>query len=364
MKLAYIQAGKRMFLRSLRARLHGVKRYKGTADGICRNIIKDCFNGKYFQVSNGHFHEFYTRDFGWCVDSLLKLGYRKKVLKTLSYALDRFSRHNRITTSISTSGKPFDFPFYAPDSLAFLIRSLSRAKAHPLVKKHRDFLNREIMKYYGKVIDKKTGLVRKDMHFSSMKDHSLRISSCYDNVMSAMLAKELDAFKILKNPLKKYNFRKIIMENFWNGRYFVEDLSGSRAVTGDSNVFPFWTGVFESKEMLKKAVSSIQRAGLDRPFPLKYTKASKLGKQKFIALEFFAKNYEGNTVWMHMGPLYVSLVKKIDRKQFKKHCIQYRKLIEKHGNYLELFTPEGNPYKTPFYYSDESMLWAANFLTL
>jgi len=363
MRIIHLAEGLRIFKRSLSVRFKGTKKYKGNAKQICNSIIKDCFNGKYFQVSNGHFCEFYTRDFGWCVDSLIKLNYKNEVIKTLSYALNIFSK-NKITTSISPSGKPFDFPYYAPDSLAFLIRSLSHAKAYSLVKKHKKFLNKEIMKYYHKVIDKDTGLVRKDKYFSSMKDHSLRKSSCYDNVMTAMLAKELNNLKILKNPFKKYDFKKIIKDNFWNGSYFVEDLSGSKVITGDSNIFPFWAGIFTSNDMLKKSISAIQKEGLDNPFPLRYTKSAKAGKQKFIAIEFFAKNYERNTVWMHMGPLFVSLVKKINKNDFKKYYNNYKKLIEHNKNYLELFTPEGKPYKTPFYYSDESMLWSSNFLTL
>jgi hypothetical protein len=315
-------------------------------------------------VSRGHFCEFYTRDFGWCVDSLIKLGYKKEVIKTLSYALSRFSKYNNVATSIAPSGIPFDFPYYAPDSLAFLIRSLSHARAASLIKKHKGFLNKEIMKYYHNVIEKGTGLVRRDKYFSSMKDHALRKSSCYDNLMTAVLAKELKKIKILKNPFKKYNFKKIIKDNFWNGCYFVEDLSGSKAVTGDSNIFPFWLGVFESKSMLKKALSAIKSAKLDKPFPLKYSKSESDEIQKFIPLEFFAKNYERNTVWMHMGPLYVSLVKKVDKLAFKEYFLQYKSLIETHKNYLELFAPDGTPYRTPFYYADDSMLWAANFLAL
>jgi hypothetical protein len=79
---------------------------------------------------------------------------------------------------------------------------------------------------------------------------------------------------------------------------------------------------------------------------------------------FFTKNYEVNSIWMHIGPLYVKLVKKIDKKLAKKYIDSYTKLIEKHKNFLEVFDSKGNIYKTPFYYSDEGMLWAANYLNL
>ncbi len=73
--------------RSRYVKKHGIKKYKGNANAICKQIIKDCWNGKYFQVSAGHFTSFYVRDFGWCVDSLMKLGYKKEVHKTLDYVL-------------------------------------------------------------------------------------------------------------------------------------------------------------------------------------------------------------------------------------------------------------------------------------
>lgn len=364
MKMIYLNEGMRIFSRSLRARLRGFRNYKGNARQICSQIVSECFNGTYFQASGGHFCQFYTRDFGWCTDSLLKLGYREEIIKTLSYALDIFSRHEKITTSITPSGIPFDFPSYAPDSLAFLIRSLRAADAKILIEKYAAFLGREIKKFFDIVIDKDTGLVRKDRHFSSMKDHSLRESSCYDNVMAAMLAKEIENIGIFENPFKGYSFKKTIKDNFWNGSYFLEDLSGNHYITGDSNVFPFWCSIFSSRKMLKSSISSMQEACLDKPFPLRYSSGPRLAKQKFIALEFFAKNYERDTVWTHMGPLYISLVKKISKDDFSTYCQQYKKLIEEHKNYLEIFTPKGKPYHTPFYYSDESMLWAALFLTL
>ncbi len=356
-----ILEGARMFLRSIRVRLFGFKKYSGNADEICRKIVDECWNGKYFQVSSGHFSEFYTRDFGWCVDSFLKLGYKKKVLKTLEYVLDAFSKSGRVATTISPSGRVFDFPKYSPDSLVFLMKALDAAKAVKLISKYRDFLNTEIKKFYENVIDPKTGLVKK-AHFSSIKDHAIRKSSCYDNVMAAMLSSILKRHKQLKNPLEKYDFKKIIFENFWTGSYFLDDLSGIKTVTGDANLFPFWTGVFSSKIMMGKAFKKIQEERLDRPFPLKYSRNSI--RQKFLLLtKFFTPSYEKDTIWMHMGPLYVQMVEKIDRKKASLYKKKYGEVIEKYMNFLEVFDRKGKPYNTPFYYSDESMSWAANYLT-
>ncbi|MBR9691351.1 hypothetical protein GOV06_01060 [Candidatus Woesearchaeota archaeon] len=352
----------RIFNRSRYVKKQGVKKYKGNADAICKQIVKDCWNGRYFQVSSGHFCQFYMRDFGWCIDSLLKLGYKKEVHKTLAYALSVYSK-KELKTTITPNGKTVDVFAYAPDTLAYLIRSLRVSEAHDLVLKHRDFLIKEIDKFHKLVIDEKTGLVRIDRHFSSMKDESKRKSSCYDNIMAAMLSNELNKLK-LYNPLKKYDFKKIIKHMFWTGNYFTDDLRGNKEiVTGDSNIIPFWTGVFTDKAMLKKAVEQIQLNNLDEPFPLKYTD-KKHKHHKMLFIEKFVPNYEGNAVWMHMGGLYVQLVKQIDPKKAVEYKRKYKEIIEKYHNFLEVFDSNGKPFKSRFYYADEGMLWASNYLTL
>ena len=364
MNIVYLTEGARIFARSLRARLLGVKRYKGNARQICSQIVKECFNGRYFQTSRGHFCEFYTRDFGWCVDSLIELGYNKEIKKTLEYALDVFSKNGKVATTISPSENAFDFPRYSVDSLPYLVRSLAVSNQKNIANKHKTFLNKEIKRFYNLVIDKKTGLVRKDKYFSSMKDHSLRKSSCYDNAFVWVLSESLKKFPFLINPFKKYDYKKLIFDNFWREEYFLDDLSGKKYVAGDANIIPFWLGLFDSKEMMKKAFNLMHKEGLDNPFPLKYGTLESKKQQNYSGYSIFAEDYETNTIWMHIGLFYVKLLKQIDKKGYQKYKKEYEKLILKHRNFLETFTKKGKPYKTFFYYSDESMLWAANYLTL
>lgn len=363
LKPVHFKEAFRMFGRNIKVRLSGFKHYDGDAEDICRQIIKDCWNGAYFQASNGHFCEFYTRDLGFCCDALLKLGYKAEVESTLRYALSIFIKKNKITTSISPSGKAFNFPdYYAVDSLPYFIRSLGLANK-VLIENNLYFLSEMVNGFFNLIIDRDTGLVRKDKIFSSMKDHSRRSSSCYDNVMAAMLNNELKEIKGIDNPLKDYNFKKIIKENFWNKSYFLDDLSGNDYVAGDANIFPFLTGVFTETNMLKSCIKAIQENELDKPFPLKYT-SSKIKYPKHSKIDFFAKGYERDSVWMHMGPLYVKLVKRVDKRKAGEYIQQYKEVIEKYGNYLEVFDEDGNPFKSSFYYTDESMLWGCLYLDL
>src|SRR3989338_4294250 len=144
----HIHEGLRMLQRRISIAQHGTKKYAGNSEEICEQIVKDCWNGTFFQVSTGHFPLFYMRDFGMCVEALLKLGYKKEVEKTLQFALCVYSRESRITTTITKEGKCFDVFSYAPDSLAFLLYSLHVSKNKELVEVYRPFLELQISHFY------------------------------------------------------------------------------------------------------------------------------------------------------------------------------------------------------------------------
>ncbi len=351
-----------MFRRKLRVQRKGFKQYPGNAKEICRQIIEDCWNGRYFQASTGHFCEFWSRDFSWCCGPLLRLGYKEEVRKTLEYVLERYSRYGKVTTTISPGGRPFDFPNFSPDSLASLMLCLNQAKSKALISEYKDFLNRKISEYEEKVFDRETGLVRKGIPFSSVKDHAKRSSSCYNNVMLAMLAREIKKAS-LDNPLRGFNFKKNIKKEFWNGEYFYEDMQKLPVVTGDSNVFPFWTGIFDEKKMMRSAFRSIEEAGLDKPFPLKYS-ARRFEGQRMLFYDVLAKDYERTTIWAHIGMIYVGLLRGVDKQRYNRYREDYRTQVEKHKTFLEVYDPAGKPYKSLFYTTDEGMLWSSMLLEM
>jgi len=229
-----------------------------------------------------------------------------------------------------------------------------------LVNRYKEFLRIETQKYFDIVLDKESGLVRKDRFFSSIKDEALRKSSLYNNIMTAMLSNELNKLKLF-NPFKKYYLKKLIKSNFWTGDYFLDDLSGNKAVAGDANIIPFWTEVFNERKMMELCINKIQSESLDSPFPLKYTKEI---PKNFNFASWFVPNYEGNSIWMHIGLMYIEIVKRIDKNKAREYLGKYTELINKYRNFLEVFNPDGTPFQSRFYYADEGMLWAANYLCL
>ncbi len=352
-----------MFSRRIRVLAFGLKKYKGNPEEICRQIVEDCWNGKYFQASTGHFNGFWTRDFGWCVKSLVKLDYRKECVKTLDYALSRFQKYGRITTTINHSGVPFDFPdVLAPDSLAYLLYALAAVNDKGLVEKYKSFLEQQVDFYLKYILDEKNGMIRRNIHLSSIKDHSIRNSSCYDNCMLAVISKSLDKLG-LKNPLNIYDYKRIIVKNFWNGKFFEDDVSKKGYVAADANIIPFYFNIVTDKRIRRLCFDAIKKEGLDEPFPLKYA-ATKRRVSRMIIEEVFAQGYERNTIWMHIGLIYISELMKSDKKEARQMLERYTKLIERYRTFVEVFSPSGKPFKSMYYHADEGMLWAGNYLAL
>ena len=376
-KLLIANEGIKMLLRRQKLRFTSVKKYKGNEEEICKAIINDCWNGTYLQTSAGHFNLFYIRDFGMCCEALVKLGYKEYVEKTLQFALNVYQKNDRITTTINAKAKPMDVFYYAPDSLAFLLHSLRVSKLDYLIKIYEPFLNKQINYFFKTAIDKSTGLIN-EKQFSSIKDHSTTKSSCYNTCMAAMICKEIKMiaklFNIkLSNPLAEFDYYKILKKYYWNGNYFNDGLYDKNYVAGDANTFPFWVGVFDttknakdnegkkSKKMLESCLIAIQNQGLDEPLPLKYTQ--KHLKQRYLVLQnLLASNYQGNTIWVHLGLCYMDVIAKYDKRLLKRYIDAFSAKINEHKNFLEIYNADGSLYKTFFYHTDDSMVWCSKYL--
>jgi hypothetical protein len=351
--------GWRMFRRSIHIRRNGYPRYEGNAEEICEKIVKACWNGNYFQTSTGHFSGFYMRDFGISAEALMSMGHEKEVYKTIQYCLNRYSSEGKLTTTITPGGKPVDIFHYAPDTLAFLLRTLRVSGAEDLVKTYQPFIIGQVEAYARDVLDSNSGLVNLK-RYSGMRDHAARKSSCYDNCMTAMISSELGRLSI-DNPLKGRDFQSLIKNNFWNGSHFTDELD-SEKLTGDANVFPFWCGVFDDAAMFARCRSAISRAGLDKPFPLRYEAGALQARSSIFT--WLAPGYEGDTVWAHLGLCYLDALARYDSKAMKQHLDEYSKVIEGFGNLIEVLRPDGRPYGTLLYAADDSLIWAAKYLHL
>ena len=360
--------GLRIFKRNIKIKFSGFEKFSGTDEEICKQIIESCWNEEkgYFQVNppKGNYACFFSRDFGMCTESLINLGYSKKVIRTLEYALEKYAKNNGITVAINNNGNAFDFPnIYSPDSTAYFFRSLRLAKTKKLIMKYASFLNSEIKKFEDTVIDKKTGIVKKE-HFSGMRDHVIVKESCYDMIMACVLDEEIEKInglfkkEILSNTLKKYSLKNKLIKYYWKNYFKNSPIDNS--VVGHCNVFPFWLGVITEQKKLKDSLLIIQKNKLDSPLPLKYESKT---TQRFIWQEMFAPGWERETVWTFIGMPYIDLVSRIDKNKAKEFIKQYQTLIERNG-FVEIYNNRKEPYKSLFYSTETRMLWAAMYLDL
>ena len=355
----------RMFGRNIRVKLKGYPKYIGNDEEICKRIIEDCYDHerKYLRTTSktGNYPLFYARDFGMCSEALVRLGYKGKVIRTLEYAMDIYSAHDDITVAIDPIGKTFNFPnIYSPDSVAYLFRALRASQDARLVSRYSRFLNKEILNFEDKVIDKSLGIVN-DRHFSGMRDHVIVRRSCYDMIMACMLESEIEKINrmmkkpLLVNPLKKYDLRKNLVKHYWNG-YFKNSPNDS-SITSHCNLFPFWLGIIEDRKMRKLALEAIEKEGLLKPLPAKYSNS----KQDFIWQEIFVPNWESRAVWSWLGMVYIDLMFDINRKKTRLQLKRYSELIEKHG-FVELYDENLLPFQSFFFCADNSMIWASMYL--
>ncbi len=353
MAIEFIKEGLRIFL----TRFKPYPKYKGNAREICHTIVSRCWNNRYFQTGACTYPQFWTRDFGFCTQALLNLGYKKEAQQTLEYALTQFKKQNKIGTHITQNGKVLDFPTYAVDSLPLLLHSIRLARLN--IKEYKTFLNEQIVRFYETAFDAKRGIIKPKTYFSSMKDYFVKNSSCYDNCMVALLSEETDLLK-LNNPFKGIDFKRNIQQHFWNGFYFNEDLTNAE-VTGDANTFPFWCGIFDDIFMFESCLKYVQVEELDQPWPLKYTKKNHFGQ---IKESVFVPYWEGDKIWLHLGLCFIEAAANFDKSQARKYLQRYKEMIETNKNCLEVFNPNGTHYSSLFYKADHSMLWACKYLEL
>lgn len=364
--LTILKEGIKIFFRNLRVKFFGLKKYSGTSEEICYQIIEECYDKEkeYFMTSNSNYKIFYSRDFGWCVESLIKIGYEDRVNKTLEYVLKTYSKNDKITVAINNKQKPFNFPnVYSPDSVAYLYRSLRIAKAQKLIIEHAKFLNDQLKIFESQVL--KSDGTLKNNNFSGMRDHIKAQKSCYDMIMACMLCDEVDRInnlfgkEIIINILKKYDLKNKLIETYWNKEYFIDNLSDDYC-SGHANTYPYFLEVITDKKMLKKSIESIKKYRLDIPLPLKYGFSK---NTRFLWYDIFAHDWEKDTSWTMLGLAYIDMVSKIDKKQAKIYLDKYTQLIDKYKCFIEVYN-EKEPYKSLFFTSDDSMLWASIYLNL
>ena len=360
-----VPSGIRIAATGLFRRAFGHRRYTGNAKQICAKIVRACFDDErgFFRTSLRTYRDFWSRDFGRCAPSLLSLGFREEVTRSYRFALEHYRRAERFALVIHPGGGLFDFPAYAPDGFAFFLNGLAALNDASLIDTYSGFLEKELKRFFRTSVDPRTGIVRSNRRFSEAQDYADRRGSCYSTVMCFTASCAADRLS-LRNPLAQFDYPNIIQRNFWNGEYFYDDLSKKPYITGDACIMPFWAGVTERPEKLFPIVRErLDDAGLTRPVPLRYG-AARGPRRPMIWLDK-VNPWQRNAVWTCLGLQYLEVLRRLDPMRYPAALAQLEQTVETLGCFPEVIDPDtGGLYASAVYRAEDSMLWAADLLSL
>src|SRR2546423_6688721 len=167
-------------------------------------------------------------------------------------------------------------------------------------------------------------------------------STVFANTMIALLARLLEDEPRLPNPFPGHDFPGAMLAQHWTGEYFRDALCRDLP-SGDANVWPFFFGVFDEPDMKRRAFATLEERGLTRPVPLRYFER-RLPESELPVPKLFTPNYQGDPSWTQLGAVYLGELAKVDRDQMLAHRARMAQFIERDGNYLELYTTDGQPY--------------------
>jgi hypothetical protein len=355
----------------LRRSLRGHTRQTGTAEAIVRACVDRCWNGRNYTASPGHFNMFWTRDMSFSATALARLGdtERARLHDSLAWALDIWTtRGSHVTTTIHYFSRPSDVYDYGVDSLPLLMAALRAADATDLVERHRDWLIAEVDHFVDRVVDPLTGLVRADRKFSAHRDTVVNRSNAYGNTMVALLAKTLGETGWLPSPLERFyrgDYGRLLMKHFWMRDRFMDALGEPDTTSGEANVWPFWTGVVDDVETMRKAFRTLRRDGFANPYPLRYETKRRPEIEVWLTRHLLP-DYQGSTVWTSLGAMYLQLLRVVDPRLAEVEIGRYVEWIERDGTFWEVMSSDGECWVSPRWVmiGEESMLWGSIFLDL
>lgn len=357
------RVGWRILRAGLRRKRTGPERYQGSAEEICEQIVRRNYDPRrgMFQTSLWSYPEFWARDFGRCVPPLLALGFEREVFETYRYALSCYERAGAFALVITPDGRPFDFPAaYAPDGFAFFLHGLAALGDRSLVARHRAFLDHEAERFAALVTEPETGRVRRRLLFSEAQDNAIRDSSCYSNSACFLARAGLDALGV-RNPLARFDLGAVV-EGFWDGDHYVDDMRRPPFASGDAQLLPFWCGAVAApvaRSRLEVVLTWMDRHGLNDPLPSRYGEGPVAGRRMHVV--HWINPWQASAVWTCLGIHLLEVLRGYGHPRYHLELDRFRALIERERCFPEVLDGgTGEIFESPVLLAEDSMLWAAN----
>ncbi len=387
-----------------------------TVDDIIADIHTLRYNpNKLLLISGDHFNGLFVRNLGVFYYPMLDRMIpsheddwqrRQAVyLQSVAYALGVFAKSPTLTTTIVSMG-PYsatcvNFYAYPSDALYGILYALAALDGKELASPHHyaspreqldtlpatkrllheymDTLQTLYKGYKDKVLNKETGLIKREVHLSGAKDITRRRSAFYDNVIfwkTTQLAMTLGIIPEDKTYLK--DLKKRILDAFWlkDKGYFLEDLSDegiAYSYYSSDWLIVLSTGFLDpldprESNYYRQSVEYIQQQKIDQPFAIKYQQDIRAHRQ-FLAVRLAVASYGGDAIWSFWGMEYIKvlilLYKQTGDVRYKKaaryHLDKYELKMIENGGFPEVYDANGNLLQTPFYRSIRQTGWVIGF---
>lgn len=249
-----------------------------------------------------------------------------------------------------------------------------------LLDHYRPELRRHFDAYWEYVYNPDTGLVRYDIELSGTKDIAkFRQSAFYDNVIAwktHQLAQRLDIIE--DDPQFLSDYRQRILTTFWlsDEGHFLEDLSyeaRQRKYYSSDWLIAYQVGFLdadnqEDRQYLIRAVDYIQRNAIDQPVAIQYS-ADRRDHRLHSIVRWTAPEYGSTAIWSNWGMEYTKLLIRLYQEtgdeayllKAEQHLDSYAFNIKRYRGYPEVYNPQGDFFRTPFYKSIRQTGWVVTY---
>ncbi len=352
----HIAAGFRLVRHRYFRRIH---QFEGGAERICEHILARLWKRKFYMTGLGHFTYLWIRDFGSVAESLVALGHTDRVQKTLHWSLHQYRRGGKVTLCIDRLGQIFNAPEQSIDALPWLLHAIVVSR-YKLDDHERIFLEQQLIEYRETFLDSR-GMLQHG-HYAELRDGVLYDQSAYALTMVARLAVCVESLHLAGFHFSPGVYQKRLLGKYWNGDYFNADIE-TKAFSAEGALMPFVLNIVDDADMANKTFAYIEKHGLNRPYPLRYTNKPSAFRYRLWAWTIM-RNYAGTTIWTWHGAFYLQLLKRYKHPDYAAQLASFEYMISHYGTFPELLNPDGSWYKTPFYKGDQAMIWCAVYLAL
>jgi hypothetical protein len=208
-------------------------------------------------------------------------------------------------------------------------------------------------------------LVRADRKYSAHRDTVINRSNAYGNTMVALLAKTIAETGWFASPFERHfkgDYGRLLMGHFWDVDHFRDGL-GEDTVSGEANVWPFYTGVVSDPRVVAAALVYLDAKGFCDPYPLRYETKRRPEIEVFVT-RILLPDYQGSTVWTSLGAMYLQVLRTVNPELAASETARYVEWIERDGTFWEVMNSAGQNWVSSRWVmiGEESMLWSAIFL--